>query len=207
MARDYRTKSWRQATIVEQTSPVTYNVRMDDGSPMNVYILAYGIPRGMRGRGENWARGILWCGGAANERTAFAFHHLSQFFLSGPKGACVWAADVTTWRRVTAILRARGPTSDWESSRLVRAFFSRAKRTISFVPVGAYAPSRSRTDGSCCVLDFEYLFFSLAPTDAYEIRSLSLAPTDRTAYLKMTSYYVLFLEIVRPHLYCRVFYR
>ncbi|KYN30447.1 hypothetical protein ALC56_15143 [Trachymyrmex septentrionalis] len=30
MTKDYRTKSWRQA-IVEQISPVTYNVRTDDG--------------------------------------------------------------------------------------------------------------------------------------------------------------------------------
>ena len=31
MAKDYRIKLWRQAAIVEQTSPITYNVRMDDG--------------------------------------------------------------------------------------------------------------------------------------------------------------------------------
>ena len=31
MAKDYRIKSWRQATIVEQTSPVTYDVKTDDG--------------------------------------------------------------------------------------------------------------------------------------------------------------------------------
>jgi len=32
MAKDYRTKSWRQVEIVEQTSSVTYNVRTDDVS-------------------------------------------------------------------------------------------------------------------------------------------------------------------------------
>jgi len=66
------------------------------------------FPAGVRGRGENWKRGVLWYGGGQPmSGTTFSSHHLSRFSSPTPVpgGACVCERhDVTMWRDVTTIL-------------------------------------------------------------------------------------------------------
>ena len=136
-----------------------------------MYIWSHGLSSGMRGRGKNWRRGVLWCGGgAANERAAFSSHYLSRFSSPPPAPRvhmCVssWRHDVT--RRDDDLASSRA--DEW------------LRELARFFP-------------ACTVASAVSLALALARTDAVRptplarthVRSLPFAPTPFALALART---------------------